>query len=146
MVKRIVNTSFWIDAKVEDFNSQERYFMLYLLTNPFTTQLGIYELSVKQAAYQLGVTTDEVNDLLDKFENEYGIIKCSRETNEIAIKNYLRHSIVKGGAHVFDLLLKDNKSKYPHLMLYDKIKLLEYKLESLNEYLVNRKCKTKKLN
>lgn len=84
--------------------------MLYLLTNPFTTQLGIYELSVKQAAYQLGVTTDEVNDLLDKFENEYGIIKCSRETNEIAIKNYLRHSIVKGGAHVFDLLVKEVKN------------------------------------
>ena len=43
-------------------------------------------------------------------------------------------------------ILKDNKSKYPHLMLDDKIKLLEYKLESLNEYLVNRKCKTKKLS
>ena len=41
--------------------------------------------------------------------------------------------------------LKENKTRYPHLKYDDKIKLLEYKLESLNEYLVNRKSKVKKL-
>ena len=41
-------------------------------------------------------------------------------------------------------ILKDNKAKYPHLKFDDKIKLLEYKLESLDEYLVNRKGKVKK--
>lgn len=43
-------------------------------------------------------------------------------------------------------ILKDNKVKYPHLKLDDRIKLLEYKLECLNEYLVNRKSKIKKLS
>lgn len=43
-------------------------------------------------------------------------------------------------------ILKDNNAKYSHLKLDDRIKLLEYKLSSMNEYLVNRKSKVKKLN
>lgn len=31
----------------------------------------------------------------------------SKETNEVAIKNFLRHSIVKGGAPVRDCLIKE---------------------------------------
>lgn len=41
-------------------------------------------------------------------------------------------------------ILKEDNEKYPHLKFDDKIKLLEYKLESLDEYLVNRKGKVKK--
>ena len=43
-------------------------------------------------------------------------------------------------------MLKDNKAKYSHLRIDDRIKLLEYKLECLDEYLVNRKGKVKKLS
>ena len=35
-------------------------------------------------------------------------------------------------------------AKYPHLKFDDRIKLLEYKLECLDEYLVNRKGKVMK--
>ena len=53
-IKRLVDTSLWTDGKVDEFTPEDKYFMLYLLTNPFTTQLGIYELSIKQAAFQMG--------------------------------------------------------------------------------------------
>lgn len=43
-------------------------------------------------------------------------------------------------------ILKGNKEKYPHLKFDDRIKLVEYKLNSMNEYLVNRKGKVKKLS
>ena len=43
-------------------------------------------------------------------------------------------------------ILKDDKAKYPHLKLDDRIKLLEHKINSLNEYLVNRKSNVKKLS
>ena len=106
-IKRIIDTGFWTDGKVDDFTPEDKYFMLYLLTNPFTTQLGIYEISIKQVAFQLGYSTESVMALLDRFDNKFGIIIFSKTTNEIAIKNFLRHSIVKGGAPVRDCLIKE---------------------------------------
>ena len=108
-IKRIVDTGFWTDPGTEDFTPEDKYFMLYILTNPFTTQLGIYGLSIKNAAFQLGYSKEAVANLLDRFENTYGIIIYSKETKEIAIKNFLRHSIVKGGAPVRDCLIAEMK-------------------------------------
>lgn len=108
-IKRVVDTSFWTDGKVDDFTPEDKYFMLYLLTNPFTTQLGIYELSIKQAAFQLGYSIDAVKSLIDRFENKYEMILFSKSTNEVAIKNFLKHSIIKGGAPVKVCILKEMK-------------------------------------
>lgn len=108
-IKRIVDTSFWTDGKVDDFSPEDKYFMLYLLTNPFSTQLGIYEISIKQVAFQLGYSMDTVKVLIERFENKYGMILFSPSTNEVAIKNFLRHSIMKGGAPVRDCLIKEMK-------------------------------------
>ena len=106
-IKRIVDTSFWTDGKVDEFSPEDKYFMLYLLTNPFSKQLGIYEISIKQVAFQLGYSVDAINVLIDRFENKYGVIRFSKETNEIAILNFLRHSIVKGGKPVEDCIRKE---------------------------------------
>lgn len=108
-IKRIVDTSFWTDGKVDEFTPEDKYFMLYLLTNPFSTQLGIYEISVKQVAFHLGYSIDAVKALIERFENNYEMIVFSKVTNEIAIKNFLRHSIIKGGAPVRDCLIKEMK-------------------------------------
>ena len=108
-LKRIVDTAFWTDGKVDEFTPEDKYFMLYLLTNPFTKQLGIYEISIKQAAFQMGYSVETVVSLLDRFESKYNMIIFSKATNEIAIKNFLRHSIIKGGAPVRDCLVKEIK-------------------------------------
>ena len=106
-IKRVVDTSFWTDGKVDEFTPEDKYFMLYLLTNPFSTQLGIYEISIKQVAFHLGYSMDSVRNLIDRFENKYGIIIFSKSTNEIAIKNFLRHSIMKGGKPVEDCIKRE---------------------------------------
>jgi hypothetical protein len=81
--------------------------MMYLLTNPFSSLLGIYEISIKQAAFHLGYTQDTIHVLLDRFENKYHMILYSPETSEIAIKNFLRHTIIKGGKPIADCLWRD---------------------------------------
>jgi uncharacterized phage protein (TIGR02220 family) len=127
-IKRPVDTSFWTDDKVDDFSPEDKYFMLYLMTGPLTTQLGIYGISVKQCAFHLGYSMDTVRVLLDRFENKYGIIIYSQETSEIAIKNYLRHSIVKGGFPVRDCLIKEMakvKNKDLIAKVFSHIKLYE---------------------
>ena len=106
-IKRIVDTSFWTDGKVDEFSPEDKYFMLYLLTNPFSKQLGIYEISIKQAAFQMGYSVDAFNVLLDRFENKYQMIVFSKETSEIAILNFLRHSVMKGGKPVEDCIRKE---------------------------------------
>ena len=107
-VKRLVDTYFWEDEKVMDeFSPEDKLFFLYLLTNPHSTQLGIYKILPKQIAFEIGYSIDAVKVLLDRFENKYGIIKYSPKTNEVAIKNYLRHSLLKGGKPVEDLLFKE---------------------------------------
>lgn len=106
-IKRIVDTSFWTDGKVDEFSPEDKYFLLYLLTNPFARQLGIYEISIKQAAFQMGYSVEAFNALIDRFENKYNMIIYSKETNEIAIKNYLRHSVMKGGKPVEDCIKHD---------------------------------------
>ena len=127
-VKRVVDTEFWNDSKVSDlFSAEDKYFMLYLLTNPHTTQLGIYELSISKASNELGYSKDVVRVLLERFENKYGLIKYNEVTNEIAIKNFLRHSIIKGGKPVMDCLLKEEKK------VKDK-SLLNYIFNNLSVY------------
>lgn len=106
-IKRVVDIGFWTDGKVDEFSPEDKYFMLYLLTNPFSKQLGIYELSIKQAAFQMGYSVDAFNVLLDRFENKYKMIRFSRETNEVAIINFLRHSVMKGGKPVEDCIKQD---------------------------------------
>ena len=107
-IKRIVDTHFWNDDKVIDlFSPEDKLFMLYLLTNPHTTQLGVYAINKKHMAFELGYSVEAISVLIDRFENKYELIKYSNETKEIAIKNYLRHSIIKGGKPVEDLLLKE---------------------------------------
>ena len=110
-VKRIVDTGFWNDNKVVDlFSPEDKYFMLYLLTNPHTTQLGIYQFNRRVMAFEMGYSLEAVTVLLDRFETKYGIIKISQETNELAIKNFLKYSIIKGGAPVRDCLVKEIKA------------------------------------
>ncbi len=140
-IKRIVDTSFWTDGKVDDFSPEDKYFMLYLLTNPFTTQLGIYEISIKQVAFQLGYSVDAVKVLLDRFESKYDMIIYSKSTNEVAIKNFLRHSIIKGGKPVEDCIRKEmqkvkNKSLIKEVFNFisDKDGLNETIKKIINEY------------
>lgn len=140
--KRVVNTEFWTDEKVvEMFSPEDKLFMLYLLTNPHTKQLGIYRLVKKQCAFELGYSVDTISVLFERFENKYQIIKYSNSTSEIAIKNFLVHSIVKGGKPVEDCLLKDinevkNKSllKYVFDNLYNKENLNETVIKIIDNY------------
>ena len=121
-IKRIVDTDFWTDDKVMvEFSPEDRLFMLYLMTNPHTTQLGIYKILPKQMAFELGYSSDTINVLLDRFETKYNIVRYSKATSEIAVRNYLKYSIVKGGKPVLDLLTREaNRVKDKTLLAYIK--------------------------
>lgn len=90
---RSIKTIFWSDSKiVDEFSREDRYFYLYLLTNEKSNQLGCYELSIKQICRDTDFDKKEVEELLDRFENELKIISYDYDTKEIFIKNWHKYN------------------------------------------------------
>lgn len=105
---RPVQTGFWTDNQVvEEFSPEDRYFYLYLTTNPHMTQIGIYHFAPKVAAFEMGYSKEAIIVLLDRFEKKYGLIKYSSETNEVAIKDYLIDGVISGGDVLEKLMLRE---------------------------------------
>ncbi len=95
---RYVRVEFWKDAKVcECMNPREKLLFVYLLTNPYTTQIGIYKITIKQIAFDLDFTKPYVKKSLEKFEHEYNIIRYNSKTNEIAIRNWGKYNLTRLG-------------------------------------------------
>lgn len=111
MVKRIISTEFWEDEKVIDnYSPEDKYFMLYLLTNPKTTSIGIYRLPKKIASFELGYTRETISVLLDRFQNKYNNIVYFEDEQEIAVLNTLKYTISKGGKPIEDMVERELKS------------------------------------
>lgn len=90
---RNVNMSFWTDGKVdEDFTPEDRYFMLYALTNQYTNIIGCYEITIKQMANGLGYTNDIIKNLLKRFIQTHKNIDYDFETKELFIKNWNKYN------------------------------------------------------
>lgn len=95
-IYRTVSQYFWTDTKVVDmFTPEDKYFMLYLLTNPHTTLLGCYEISIKQISDEIGYTRDSVYSLLSRFRDQYNIIDYSETDKEILVKNWYKYNWAK---------------------------------------------------
>ena len=90
---RLVHTSFWEDTKVQDeMTPIDKYFMLYLLTNPHANQIGCFEISKRQMTNETGLDLETINKLLGKFEDELKLINYSMDTKEIFIKNWNKYN------------------------------------------------------
>ncbi|MGF9965354.1 DnaD domain-containing protein [Bacillus rhizoplanae] len=107
-VYRPVQVSFWQDAKViEEMTPEDKLFNLYLLTNPCTTQIGVYQITKKQMAFDLGYSMESVNALLDRFENHHKLVKYNQNTRELAIINWGKYNLNRGGKPIEDCVRKE---------------------------------------
>ncbi len=93
---RMVSSSFWTDSKVvDDFTPEDRYFYLYLFTNPHTNLCGCYEISFRQMVSETGYSRESVENLLKRFENVHNVIRYSQETKELLILKYHKYNWTK---------------------------------------------------
>jgi len=120
MAYRLIYTEFWDDPKItEEMTPEDRYFYLFLLTNQWTTNCGIYMITKKKMAFVLGYSTEAVNSLMDRFENQYKLIVYNSETRELAIKNWGKYNLARGGKPVIDCLTSElKKVKDKNLIKY----------------------------
>lgn len=90
---RNVNMSFWTDPKVvDDYTPEDKYFMLYALTNNYTNIIGCYEISIKQMSNDLGYTKDVVENLLKRFKEIHKTIDYDFDTKELMVINWHKYN------------------------------------------------------
>ncbi|WP_102345962.1 DnaD domain-containing protein [Bacillus sp. Marseille-P3661] len=123
----MVRTDFWSNPIVlEEMTPEDKYFYLYLLTNPNTTQCGIYLITKKQMAFDLGYSIESVQSLMERFEQHHKLIRYNLETRELAIKNWGKENLLKGGKPLMDCVSSELKE-------IEDITLIQYVSESIHK-------------
>ena len=90
---RNIHLSFWQDTKVtDDFTPEDRYFYLYLLTNPHTNLCGCYEISIKQMANEMGYDAKKVGKLIERFSSIHNLIRYSQSGRELLIFHWSKYN------------------------------------------------------
>jgi DnaD/phage-associated family protein len=132
---RMVRTDFWKNPVVsEEMSPEDKYFYLYLLTNPHTTQIGIYKITKKQMAFDLGYSIESVHSLMERFIEHHKLIRYNPETRELAIKNWGKENQHKGGKPIMDCILSELKEvEDTSLIQYVSEPILKEEIRSLFE-------------
>lgn len=92
-IYRTVSLTFWTDSKIDDdFTPEDKYFMLYLITNPHTRISGCYEIGSKQFERETGYNSDTISRLLFRMEKVHNVIRYSKATKEVLILNWSKYN------------------------------------------------------
>ena len=95
-IYRNIHVTFWSDTKiVDDFTPEDKYFMLYCLTNNYTNLCGCYEISIKQMSRDLGYNEETIKNLIKRFEKIHKIIFYNENNKELFIKNWCKYNWTK---------------------------------------------------
>ena len=96
MPKRMVDTELWNDEEIiETFTAEDKYFWLYLLTNPHNDICGVLKNSPALIARDMGYHKDCIVNLIYRFEHIHKLIYVDKETKEILILNWYKHNWTK---------------------------------------------------
>ena len=103
-IYRTVQTSFWTDTKVEEeFTPEDKYFYLYLFTNPHNNLSGCYKLGTRQASKQIGYNEETVLRLLERFEEVHKVIKYNKSTKELLLINWHKYNWTRSSKYLIPL-------------------------------------------
>ena len=90
---RNIHVSFWTDSKIMDeFTPEDRYFYLYLFTNPHTNLCGCYEISIRHMVNEVGYSRESIENLLKRFECVHKVISYSYETKEVLLIKWPKYN------------------------------------------------------
>lgn len=124
---RVLNSRFWSDSFVEGLNPTHRYLFLYLILNPHVTISGVYELSVRKACFETGLSEREITSGIEHLKSRVLYVD-----GWVVLKNFLKHTqtrspqLLKGiekslnqaPKHVLDVVKKEygvDRVSIPHV-------------------------------
>ena len=92
-IYRNISLSFWTDRKIdEEFTPEDKYFYLYLLSNPHTNICGCYEITLRQMSNETGYTESKIKHLLEKLDKVHNVIRYDKKTKEVLIINFSKYN------------------------------------------------------
>lgn len=92
-IYRNIQMAFWTDIKVvDDFTPEDKFFYLYLLTNPHTNLCGAYEISVKQMSDETGYSRITAEKILKRFAEVHKVAYYSQDTKELLVINWHKYN------------------------------------------------------
>jgi hypothetical protein len=89
----MVDADIWSGSEGMMMTPQDKYFYIYLLTNPNINHIGIYQISKKQMAFDLSYSIETVHSLMERFTLHHQLIRYNPELREIAIQNWWKHNL-----------------------------------------------------
>ena len=103
---RSVNTHFWDDNYITILDPSEKLLFLYLLTNPLTNLIGVYEISLRRIGFDTGFDKDTLEKMLSRFSEKKKIFYYN---GFILLANFLKNqsfnaNMKKGADQRIDLL------------------------------------------
>lgn len=132
-IYRSIASTFWTDPKIAEFSAEDRYMMLYLLTNPRTTLAGTMELNYRQIAFEIGHSVESAICIIRRLDEKHKVIMLSEETNEILIKNWYKYNWSGGSPKVLSAVrtvVKWTKNEEFKDYILDKVSEFEKRKEA----------------
>lgn len=104
----LVSRSFWDSEKMNDdtLTNQDRYFMLYLLTNTAQNMIGCFQIQYRKVTFDTHLSKTQISESLDRLK-EVGAIELSGNRDEVLVYGWLIYSIGSGGATNVQRMLRD---------------------------------------
>lgn len=105
------STAFWEDAWISELDATEKYFYIYLFTNPRSNIIGFFQLPERRICFDTGLSPEIVKTLLKKFQDDYKKIHYDHEwvfvKNKIKFQNLNNSKIKKGVLNIFNNINND---------------------------------------
>lgn len=91
---RYINTAMWKDPWFVELRLSEQHLFIYLITNPQTNMLGVYEMSLREMAFDTGIDQEEIKRIFrDRFTADG---KSFYELGFVVMPNWLKHQQPNG--------------------------------------------------
>ena len=127
MPKRMIDTDLWNNEDIiSEFTAEDKYFWLYLLTNPHNKMCGVLKNSPSLIARDMGLHKDTIVNLIYRFERIHKVIYCDKQTNEIFILNWYKYNWTKSPKIVEIIKKEQNEVKSEHIcdLITDRISII----------------------
>ncbi len=128
MATRSIDSEIWNDPKMtDDFTPEDRYFWLYCLTNKHGNLSGVFEVSYKQIAKEMGYNEETVRNLIYRFTTKHQVLTYVEETKEMFIHNWFRYNWTKSPSfekalYKYIAKIKDQELRELIPQIYEKFK------------------------
>lgn len=135
-IRRTIDTQIWYDTLFADRMTQnEKLLWFYCLSNTHNTLCGTAIIPLRVVAFESGFNVEDIETMLERFENEYNITKYNKSNNELIVLNWDKYNWSKS------LSVKQSIEKQ-----IKNIKTKEFKdivIEKINNYVWSEKSNGK---